>query len=614
MSNSSFRLLPLVLLMPAGGVLAAEAVLSTTSLPVTVVTASRIAQPIDQVIGDISVIERAELERYSGETVLEVLKTQAGIQIRGNGGIGKTSSIFMRGTNSSHTLVLIDGVRYGSATGGSAAVEHLPVEQIERIEILRGAAASLYGSDAIGGVIQIFTRQGQTTPQAFVSIGAGNYGSVQASTGLSGTWGQTQAALTVAHSETDGVSAVSNPAGFGYNPDKDGYRNTSLGLNLSQKINDQVSVGATSLLASVKNQYDNGVEHDSYNDGYNGAANLWANVRFNPQLQSRLQISRSLDDSDSYGAEDETSYKTEQTQYQLQNTVEIGQFGTALFGLERLEQQVESSTIYAQTQRNVDSALLGYVLQQDQFSLQANLRHDRNSQFGNETTYSAGAGWWFVPSWQIGASVGTSFKAPSFNELYWPNEPFFRGNSNLRPEAGKNQEVYLRQDSDTLQSRLTLYRNDIKDLLAYQFPTTVNIDQVLIQGLTLQTDWQDGLWQAGGSYDFLDAKDRSTGVNRDKQLTYRAKHTGLLYAGVAEDNWQVRAEVEAADRRFTNAANTAHLGGYSLVNLSGSLDIRPDLKLGLRVNNVFDKAYELTPNYGTLGTNGLLSLTYTPKL
>ncbi|MEC7119894.1 MAG: TonB-dependent receptor [Pseudomonadota bacterium] len=609
MSNLAFRLLPLVCLMPATVAMAAE-----TILPTTVITASRIQQPLKQVLGDISVIERAELERYSGETVLEVLKTQAGIQIRGNGGIGKSSSIFMRGTNSSHTLVLIDGVRYGSASGGAPAVEHLPVEQIERIEILRGAAASLYGSDAVGGVIQIFTRQGQVRPQAFVSLGAGNYGSVQASTGISGTWGQTQAALTVSHSETDGVSAVSNSAGFGYDPDKDGYRNTSLGLNLSQKINAQLSVGATSLLAKVNNQYDGGIGHDSYNDGYNGAANLWATMRFSPQIQSDLKIGRSIDDNDNYGSGGKSSFKTEQTQYQLQNTADMGRFGTALLGLERLEQQIESDTAFAQTQRKVDSALLGYVFEHNQFSLQANLRHDQNSQFDNETTYSVGAGWRFLPTWQLGASMGTSFKAPSFNELYWPDEPFFKGNPSLRPETGKNHEVFVRHDTETIHTRLTAYQNEIKDLLAYQFPTTVNIDQALIQGLTLQADWQDGLWQVGGSYDFLDAKDRSIGANRNKQLTYRAKHTGMLYAGIAESNWQVRAEIEGANRRFTNPANTTHLGGYSLVNLSGSVDIRPDLTLGLRINNLFDKAYELTPNYGTLGTNGMLTLTYRPTL
>ncbi|MFA9203744.1 MAG: TonB-dependent receptor, partial [Flavobacteriales bacterium] len=186
--------------MPASLALASESV-----LPVTVVTASRISQPLNQVIGDISVIDRAELEGYSGESVINALQLQAGIQILSNGGAGKPSSVFIRGANASHTLVLIDGVRYGSITLGTAALEHLPVDQIERIEILRGSAASLYGSDAIGGVIQIFTRQGSTTPNVSLTVGAGTQNTQQASISAGGQFGDTRAAITVAHSKTDGI-------------------------------------------------------------------------------------------------------------------------------------------------------------------------------------------------------------------------------------------------------------------------------------------------------------------------------------------------------------------------------------------------------------------------
>jgi len=620
-SVSSFRLLPLVALMPASLAFASEPVQPAApiaTLPTTVVTASRIAQPIDQVIGDISVIERAELERYSGESVLNALQLQAGVQILSNGGAGKPSSVSIRGANSSHTLVLIDGVKYSSLTTGTAALEHLPVDQIERIEILRGPAASLYGSDAIGGVIQIFTRQGNKTPSVSLTVGAGTENTQQASVTAGGKFGETHASVTIAHSKTDGISAVSSPAGFGYNPDKDGYENSSFGLNLKHKLNQKIDIGFNSLIAQVDNQYDSGLNDSAYNDGYNGAFSLWSSLKITPHLTSELKLGRSVDDSDSYSYGEKSSYKTDQTTYQLQNTAQLGQFGTALLSLERLEQGLESSIDFAETQRNINSTVLGYIFEQKQLSLQANLRHDRNSQFDQETTYSAGAGWRFLPTWQVGGLVGTGFKAPTFSELYWPEArkqiDGFVGNPDLRPETSQNYELFVRHNNDQLQSSLTLYRNDIDDLLTYQFPTTVNINQALIEGVTLQMDWQNGLQQIGGSYSFVDAKDQSGGVTQNKQLTYRAKHSGVAYFGLQQEQLSGRVELQAVGSRYTNPTNTQRVAGYTLVNLSGSVEVTPELKIGLRVNNLFDEQYESIKDYGTLGTNGLLSLTYTPKL
>lgn len=623
MSNSSFRLLPLICFMPASLALASESV-----LPVTVVTASRISQPLNQVIGDISVIDRAELERYSGESVINALQMQAGIQILSNGGAGKPSSVFIRGANASHTLVLIDGVRYGSITLGTAALEHLPVDQIERIEILRGSAASLYGSDAIGGVIQIFTRQGNKTPNVSLTVGAGTENTQQASVSAGGQFGDTRAAITVAHSKTDGINAIQNPKNANFFADDDGYQNTSISLNLSQNLSAQHTIGVRVLIAEGENQFDGAAydanfspvaqNYDYRNDTQNGAFSVWSKHQLLENLTTELQVGRGIDKSDSYAPRSPANYADKistfdinQDQASLHNTLKLAD-GSVTFGAELLNQELSSTTTYPVEKRRINSFLAGYVGQYQGINLQANLRNDDNSQYGNETTYGVGLSTALTDKISVGAQHSTAFLAPSFNDLYFP----FYGNDQLAPEESSSRELFAQLTLDELSSRLTVYQNDVKNLIQYN-PATFgpsNIGQARLQGITLNNDWQLDNLQAGVSYDYLDAEDQSSAATRGKQLRYRAKHSGVAYFGMQQEQLSGRVELQAVGERYTSASNTEQVAGYTLVNLSGGFQVSPELKLGLRVNNLFDEQYESIKDYGTLGTNGLLSLTYTPKL
>ena len=630
-SVSSFRLLPLIALMPASLAFASEPVQPAApivTLPTTVVTASRIAQPIDQVIGDISVIERAELERYSGESVLNALQLQAGIQILSNGGAGKPSSVFIRGANASHTLVLIDGVRYGSITLGTPALEHLPVDQIERIEILRGSAASLYGSDAIGGVIQIFTRQGNKTPSVALTVGAGTENTQQARVTASREFGETRASITIAHSKTDGISAISNPTNSNFFADDDGYQNNSISLNLTQNLNAQHQVGARLLWADGENQFDGAAfdanfnavaqDYDYRNDTQNGALSIWSRHQFTDNLSTQLQIGRSEDNSDSFAprsalnrANKISTFDITQDQIALHNELKLGA-GSLTFGVERLEQKLNSSTNYPVQERSVNSVLAGYIGQYQRVNVQANLRNDDNSQYGNETTYGIGLSTALTDQISVGAQHSTAFLAPSFNDLYFP----FYGDASLAPEQSDSKEVFVALQLDGLSSRLTAYRNDVEDLIQYN-PATFgpsNIGQARLQGVTLNNDWQLDNLQAGLSYDYLDAEDQSSAATRGKQLRYRAKHSGIAYFGMQQDQLSGRVELQAVGTRYSNPTNTQKVAGYSLVNLFGAIQVTPELKVGLRVNNLFDEQYESVLDYSTLGVNGLLSLTFTPKL
>lgn len=597
-----------------------------------VVTAARLAQSQADVLGDLTLIERATLERFRGQSLADVLQQQAGVQFTSNGGPGKASSLFLRGSNAGHTIVLIDGVRWGSATLGSPSLQNLPVDQIERVEILRGAAASLYGSDAIGGVVQVFTRRGQNASQPSLSLGAGSDGQYQASGRLAGQSGKTRYALGLAHSYTDGVSSIANPANPGYYADRDGYQNSSLSAALSHQLAESLELGGNLLYARTESGYDSYVSDANWNSvaqsydyrdkSTQTSGALWARAQFSPDWQAEFKAGNSRDESRSFtplSATDlrdaPTSINTRQQSFSWQNDIALGG-GTATLGVETLEQTVSGDTDYAVRKRRINSILAGYLITQDTLRGQINLRQDNNSQFGEHLSGQLGASWSFLPDWQLGSNLGTGFRAPSFNDLYWPGAE----SPDLQAEKSFNREAFLRYRSKPLQVSFTVYRNTVRNLIAWApiAPGSwtwkpANIGRAQLSGSTLALDWQANGWLAGGHWDWLDAKDVSGGDNDGKQLLRRARQSGALYGGLRLGSLETRLEVVAQGKRYNDAANTSRLAGYGLLNLSASWQLTRDWQLAARINNLADKQYALVQDYGSLGRNGMLSLNWQPK-
>lgn len=607
---------------------------AVTELPETVITAARVAQQQRDVLGDVTLITRKDLEAQRGQTLVDVLSNQSGVQFTSNGGVGKAASVYLRGANAAHTLVLIDGMRYGSATTGAASLQTLPLEQVDRIEILRGAAASLYGSDAIGGVIQIFTRQGGKTPAASVEVGLGSNNAREVNANVSASVGDTRYALGVAHNETDGINAIKNQSNASYYSDKDGYRNTSVSLSASHKINTENEVGANLLFAKTRNHYDSYVLDSSWNsvaqsydyheDGKQGAASIWSRHQLAQNWTARLLAGFSTDDSENFApvsatdlSDKKTRFTTRQTQLGWQNDILVGP-GTATLGLETLEQRVAGSTAYPVDQRRINSLLGGYLVRLGEWNLQTNLRNDDNSQFGNHTSGQIGTSWQFQPAWQLGGNLGTGFRAPSFNDLYYPDDGYGNhGNPNLKPEKSLNREVFIRYQEQALQTGLTLFKNRVSNLIdwapvdasnPYGAWQPSNVGRALLRGASLQSSWQGQVFSVGGNYDWLDARDISGGSNDGKLLTYRARHSGGIYAGIKQGAWQARVELKMVGKRFSNAANTTELGGYSVMNLSTSWQFTRDWQLNARLNNVFDKDYASAKDYAMPGRNVFVSL------
>ncbi|QBC43948.1 TonB-dependent receptor domain-containing protein [Iodobacter fluviatilis] len=619
-----FRIAPLSLLIAS---ICAQA--ETIQLPAVVTTAARLPQAAKEVIGDVTVIDQKAIETAGAISLPELLARQPGVQISSNGGAGKSSSIFIRGNSSKHTLVLIDGIRFGSATSGSAALQHIPLAQIDRIEILRGPAASMYGSDAIGGVIQIFTKPGQKGFHPSIEIGYGSNNTVDANAGISGGNEDTRYTLSVAHFKTEGINAITNRQNSSFYDDNDGYENNSVALSVRHKINEENELGASLLQAWGKNQYDSSVSdandrplaqsYDYREESKNGSANIWTKNQLMPNWSSMLKFGYSIDENKNFTPKafndytDKTSkIQTTQTQWSWMNDFDT-RAGTFQLGAETLEQKVSGDQKYDQDQRRINSLQAGYLGRFNIFSMQFNARSDDNSLSGRKNTGSAAFSLELSDAWQVGTSFGTAFKAPTFNDLYWPNS----GNPNLLPEQSINKEMFVRFNGKELSSSLTVYKNRVSNLIQWaSAPTLTNPDRRIpsnvalaeMQGVTLTTDWKANEMQAGLSYDYLKGSDESNGANKGNELAHRAKYSGQVYAGITLDAWTLRAEVQAQSKRFDDAANKKELAGYALTNLSASWKINPTWSMQARINNVFDTKYELIKDYGTLGRNAMLNL------
>ncbi|WP_028453253.1 TonB-dependent receptor domain-containing protein [Chitinilyticum aquatile] len=590
----------------------------TPLLDEIVVTAARQPQQAGAVLGDVTVIEREQIDSFGNSDLNTLLSQQAGVQLRSNGGAGKVNSLYLRGANGNQIVVLIDGVRYGSATTGAAALQNMPLDQIERIEILRGPAASLYGADAIGGAIQIFTRRGSGAITPSVSVGYGTQNTVETSASVAGSTGASRFALGLAYSRTDGISALAAPGNAPNNTDKDGYENLSLSLSGSHQINERHEFGGSLLMAWSENHYDNAwttAPYDYRDESRNGAATVWTRNTITDIWTSKLQYGISLDDSDNYQlpsawSAEKSTFKTTQNQIGWQNDIALGA-GSLLLALESLEQRISSTEKYAVDHRRINSVLGGYQAQLGTVNLQLNLRSDDNSQFGRNNSGSAALAWQITPGWQLGASYGTGYRAPNFNELYYPGF----GNPELKPEESRNTEAFLRYQSARLQAGVTAYHNRLTDLLQYNPATytTDNIGKATLQGVTLNLDWQGEVFNAGGNLDWLDATNTTQGRDYNKQLAYRAEFSGFAYAGLHGNDWTARLELQGMGSRYDDPANTIRLAGYGLVNVAASWQVARDWSLTARVNNLLDKDYVQATGYATQGINGLLSVRWQPK-
>lgn len=587
------------------------------TMPDVVVTATRTAQSADATLASVTVITRQDIDRLQPQSLPDVLRGVAGLTISNSGGAGKATSVYLRGANADHVLVLIDGVKVGSATTGAASFQNIPVAQIERIEIVRGPRASLYGSEAIGGVIQIFTRKGSGALTPLISATAGSYGTTNATLGLGGGGEQGWFSARLNQQDIGGFNACSGkpaPGAAGCRvtePDKDGYRNSSLGLRGGYRFDSGMTADVNALQASSFSKSDGSIfagnETRAMQQVLGGA------LKFAP-LQAwsvTLRGGQSRDNSDLYfNGLYIDRYNTRRDSLSWQNDFALGADHLLTAGLDYQQDRIESSRAFAQTSRS-NRALFGqYQGDFGAHNVQASLRRDNNQQFGGRNTGGFGYGYAIGDTIRFSASYGTAFKAPTFNQLYYPGF----GSATLRPESSRSIEAGLDGHGMLGKWSLHTYQTRISDLIGFDAITfaPVNINSACLQGLEGQLQTQLAGWDIGGTLTLQDPR-QTSGADNGKLLNRRTTKAMRIETAHEFGAYRLAGSLYAEGRRYDDLANTRRLGGYGLLDVRAEYRIATDWRLQGRIDNLLDKRYETAQFFNQPGRGVYLTLNYQPR-
>ena len=577
-----------------------------------VVTATRQAMRANELLSDVTVIDRSAIEAGGQETVADLLARQPGVQVSSSGGPGTSTSFYVRGARPEQTKVMLDGVPINSVDLSGSPLRFLPLSDVERIEILRGPASALYGADAIGGVIQIFTRTGAPGVTANAFAGYGTYNTWQANAGLSGGNEQWRYRIEGSHEASDGFSAQKDASNR--DADKDGYRNSGGGVSLS-------FLPATGHELGFKFRQNNGTTHydsgstpadGNFDDRVDFETQQWqvfTRNRLTEAWTSKLLYGETLDDQNSYSswAPEGDRLRTINRQTTWQNDIKLP-LGVALLALEHLEQTASPEEYYATSpEQNTDSLIAGWSANHGNHRWQLSARQDDHSEFGGQKTYALAYGYQLTDALRAQASYGTAFKAPSLYQLF----SSWYGNANLKPEEAKNREAALVWERGNQSVSATWYLNKVADLIDFSLSswTYENVSSARLEGVTLSYAGQFGEWSVRAAYDWLDARNEDT----DQRLGRRARDKASLAVTRQWGAWETGAEWVGVGPRFNTNTETDEMGGYGLVNLTARYALGKDLSLEGRINNLFDKNYETVSGYNTAGFNAFIGLRYQPK-
>ena len=575
-----------------------------------VVTATRTVQRADAVVGDVTVIDAGTLQAFNGRSLSEVLTRVAGVQMSSNGGLGKSSSIYIRGTENRHVLLLVDGMRYGSSTSGTPNLDTIPLEMIERIEVLKGPASALYGSDAVGGVVQIFTRKGKRGLHPYASVTVGEGDRAELSTGLQGASDALTYALGVHTVNENGFSATNPAVGTGFNADRDGFSQNAVNASFDWKLTEQWKIYARLLQTEGLNHYDGGAGAFDVRAKFdNVLAKMGVQGQLHADWKSRLETSYTTDKSTNFTSAATGQFNTEQEQWSWQNELDSG-WGMVSAGVDYLNEKVSGTQAYAVRDRSTTSVYVGIAGEAQAHSWQLNSRHDKNSQFGTATTGLVAYGYKLTPDLRLHGAHGTSFKVPSFNKLYWVDlvTPANNGNPTTQPESGENTELGVKYTLGDHLLSLVHYQNRIKGYISTT-PTVTNIPYVRVQGWTLALQGQTGAWDYRTAMDWVDARNEST----DKRLTRRPTAQLSTSANYTVADWKWGASWLAATDFYDDASNAKPLGGYGTLDIYAGKSVAKDWSLEGRVVNLGDKWYQTALGYNQPGRSAYVTLRYQPK-
>jgi vitamin B12 transporter len=597
----------------AGLLVCGAAGASDSTLDTVAVTGTREPEAIGRSSVDIVVIDSATIRSSSADSLEDLLRRFAGMQLARNGGPGQSAGFFLRGASTNSTVVLIDGVRVGSATLGQADLEALSVSQIERVEVLRGPASSLYGADAVGGVVQIFTRRGSGALRWGAAAEVGGYRSARVDGNASGARGGWDYALSLGHERSRGVSVIAPNDAFGnFNPDRDGFRRNTATLQLGFTPATQHRIGVQVLETKLDARFDSSeflppaFIADPTPDFRKRLTTRVTSIDYRgtpiQHWTTTLQASRAVDDLTSGGTV-QSRFVTRRDQATWQNAWSLAHDQQLLVAYEHQVERAEAEVFAGELVRRNDAFVLGYSGTFDALSLQADLRRDANSAYGDNTTGRLGASVEVLRGLKLRALAGTTFRAPTFNDLAYPGF----GVATVRPEHGRSVEAGVSWQGEAAGASATIYRNRVRDLIgvqldrslcpadpAYDFGCAGNVQRARLQGATLAGNarWRGFAMRA--TVDFLDAVDMDTGV----RLPRRAAHQESLAIERESGRWRYGASALFVGARPDTGVV---LGGYGVVDLRLAWQPRPTWRVEARLNNALDRQVEPLRDYRGLG-------------
>ncbi|XKE46629.1 TonB-dependent receptor [Halomonas organivorans] len=552
-----------------------------------VVTAALAPRTADESLASVTVIDEADLRRQDVTDITDLLRAQPGVDVSSSGSFGKNTSVYLRGTGSNATVMMIDGIRLRSATTGAPGWQFLDPRMFQRVEIVRGPRGSLYGADAVGGVVQLFTPEGEGEPTPRIALGGGSFDTRRGSVSLSGREGGTRYHVAASRLDTDGYEIVDGEG------DK-GYDNTSGFVRLSHALDGGAELGVLALRARGNTEFVGG---DT--DYVQQVAGGYVELPLSEAWSSRLTLSEARDESDNHDDFGDSVIDTLTHTVRWENTVTLGSH-ELVAGAEASRDEVDGTVDYEEGSRDNGAVFAQALMDFSPFSVQAGLRHDDNEAFGEELTGQLALGYALDDHHSLRASYGTAFRAPTFNELFY-RSAFFNGNPDLEAEESQGLEVGIRGQFDRVFWDLALFRNDVDNLIVNVdtdgdgfVDSTENVERARIRGVELGTGAEFDDWTLRAALTYTDPENRETG----KRLVRRASRSLRFDADRELGDWTLGGSLVAQDHRYNDAANATRLSGFGTVDLRAGWRFAPLWSARLTLENVLDQDVVTARTFG----------------
>ena len=578
----------------------ADETASSATLDPIVVTSTLGPRSVGESLSSVTVISGEDIRRQQPKEFSELIESRAGVTVTGNGSFGKQTGVLMRGNASDATVLLVDGVRIRSATVGGPAWQFLPPQLLNRVEIVRGSRSSLYGADAVGGVVQAFTLPTERGRHGWVEAGAGNFDSQQVGAGYSSVTDRSSISLAGNRFRTDGAPVIEGSSDRAYD-------NTSGVASARHEFVNGTRVGFSALSAEGSSEFNGGDQDFRFQ-----TAGVNLDVPVTRNWRTSLHLADARDELEVF-SNFPGVFDTRTRSSRVENRVTAGTHEFVL-GAEYLVDKVESTTDYAETSRS-NAAYFGQALLNfGPADLHLSLRNDDNEAFGTETTWGVGAGYQLDRNHRIRASAGTSFKAPSFNDLYFPNF----GDPDLEPEEAISYEAGVEGRYRQWFWDIAVYQSDVDDLSLPSQDQAGSVPEARLRGVEVTGGWQRNGWSLKAAASVGDFKDRES----DRQLIRRAERTVRVDLDKQLGSWSLGTTVRAESHRYEDIFDPVQLAtvrqriaGFGVWDLRVSRELAPGWQASLTVDNVLDNQYATAKDFSNndfivAGRTAFLSVRY----